>query len=699
MRGMSALVLAVALVIPAYGPPAHAASVRPTLPAQAGSSHFLVHYDPTTAAMDYVTSALADFEESYSKLVAGGASTPNAGLRPPVDDAPRGGDGRTDVYLMSPPGQSDSWVGGQAWPDNGTYADPLVDSGFLFMTPTLSRVGFRFRSAHEFMHLIQDAYIDTVGLFTESTANWASDFALPDIEPGDSQFEVPFLPLDCSYLDWKGEACGNGYRQWLFFEWLSEHFGDGFIHRLWTVHATQFKISGTSPSLDRQIMTKAIADEPGEASLASMYTGYAAALWDPTLWRTSAVNTMYAKHGGPTATDVGVTRAVPSTGARSAAVDHFATRFIRFQQTAASGPGDVLRVSVTAPPGADPPRLLSAGGPGLARKVVGLNPVGGGRFEATTSLDAANVNDVVLPLTNNTATDNLAFTYSAELIPGGPAAAPANDERANPLTIAPRTTTELDVAYAGGIGSTEASDCASTKSSRRGVWFSLLTDKGPMTVDARASDFTAAVAVYDVTVPASPTLWGCSELDEGAIVSGDTFARQYLIYVGKAASSGPGHMLRLTVDAVPNQWQDTTDSAPPVVSGLAISPRRFSPAKKGSAVTAVMSGKGGARLSFTLNVAASVRFSVSGKVPGRVVRGRCVKPTKGNRGNKVCRRTATVAGVRLSGLSAGRHVLKLTGRRTSAKALSPGAYRLGVVATDRLGSSSDRVTAGFRIKR
>ena len=263
---------------------AAAETVRPTLPAQAGSAHFLVHYDPATASADYVTSALADFEESYSRLVAGGGGTPNAGLRPPVNDAPRGGDGRSDVYLMSPPGQSPTWVGGMAESDNATYADGLVDSGFLYMTPTLSRAGFRFRSAHEFMHVIQDAYIETFGLFNESTANWASELALPDVDPGDSQFSKPFLPLDCSYGSWKLETCDGGYRQWLFFRWLSEHFGDAFVHRLWTVHATSFKFRGTTPELAREILTKAIADEPGDATLASMYADYAAAMWDPTVW-------------------------------------------------------------------------------------------------------------------------------------------------------------------------------------------------------------------------------------------------------------------------------------------------------------------------------------------------------------------------------------------------------------------------------
>lgn len=675
-----------------------AATVRPTLPAQAGSTHFLVHYDPATVSAEYVTSALADFEESYSRLVAGGGGIPNAGLRSPVNDAPRGGDGRTDVYLTAPAWMPPTWSGGMAVSDNVAYPDPLVDSGFLYMTPNMARKAFRFRSAHEFMHVIQYAYIDTAGLFTESTANWAAELALPDVEPGDSQFDTPFLPLDCSYGNWQSQPCGNGYRQWLFFRWLSEHFGDGFVHRLWTVHATSFQISGTTPAIDRQILTQAIANEPGDATLASMYTDYASALWDPTAWITTAVNTLYSQDGPPVATDAGLSRAAPATGPRTVQVDHLATRYVRILQADASAPGDRVRVRVTPGLGAAPPRLLSATGPGRARSVTMLSATGGGAYEATVSLDGASVADVVLPLTNDTATDNLTFTYSAELLPAGGATPPSNDLRDNPMRIQPRTTTVLDIAYAGGLGSTEAPDCGPTSRSRGGVWFVVLVDQGPFTIDAQGSDFDPAVAVYDVSIPGQPYLWGCSKHVDRGLVTGETYAREYLIYVGRAASSGPGHTLRLTVDAVPNDFGQDQVSTRPKVTRLSITPKRFKPMAKGRAVVDDGKGRGGARLAFTLNVAATMRFDIQQRTTGRKAGRGCVKTTPANRGKRKCTRYVRVAGVGIRGVQSGATTLRLTGRRSAAKALPAGTYRLGVRAIDAQGLRSRRVTAAFGIK-
>ena len=48
----------------------------------------------------------------------------------------------------------------------------------------------RFRAAHEYMHVIQGAYTSSLGLLTESTANWASELALPDIDPEDNNFNA-----------------------------------------------------------------------------------------------------------------------------------------------------------------------------------------------------------------------------------------------------------------------------------------------------------------------------------------------------------------------------------------------------------------------------------------------------------------------------------------------------------------------------
>ncbi len=442
MRGKIALLAVVALTLPAVGVPAAAATTRPTLPSSDSSAHFVVHYDPATASAGYVSEALTDFEESYSRLVVGGGGVPNAGLRAPVKDDLRGGDARIDVYLTAPSGG-----GGQVRSDNVPHPDPLVDSGFILMDPTLSRPSFRFRAAHEFMHLIQLAYIEDIGLLTEGTANWASDLALPDVDPLDSQFAAPFLPLDCSYSSWNAQPCGNGYRQWLFFRWLSEHFGDGFVHRLWQLHAAAFTAKPTqpiTPETDRDILAKAIADEPGDATLTSMYADYAAALWDPAVWSTTAVQSIHNRFGPPVATEVTMSRGAPSTGPRPVLVDHLATKYIRFVPGSSPAVGDRIRVRVTPGVGVSPPRLLSAAGPGVARSVAQLSPAGDGAYEAVVPLASG---DVVLPLTNNTTTDALTFTYSAEFLPAPVEIRPKlsrlsiSPKRFRPMTKGPAVTT------------------------------------------------------------------------------------------------------------------------------------------------------------------------------------------------------------------------------------------------------------------
>lgn len=696
-----AFFVALVLTVLVAAPAARAASTRPVLPAQMGGTHFVLHFDPATASTDYVAAGLADFEESYSRLVAGGGGSPNAGLRAPVGDGTRGGDARTDVYLVAPP-WSPTYVGGQAVEDDSTQADPLIDSGFLYMTPSLSRKGFRFRAAHELMHVLQDAYVVTAGLFTESTANWAADFALPDIEPGDSQFSVPFLPFTCSYGDWEGTACGNGYRQWLLFERLTERYGAGFIHRLWMRHRVDCPCLGTTPATDRLILDHAITDEPDDATLASTYADYAEAVWDPTVWTTTAVARRHEEDGPPVATVAGVSREAPSVGA-TAAVDHLATRYVRVAHAGASGPGDRVRVVAGGGTGRAP-RLLLGTGPGRARSVTPMTPAGPGSFEATVSLDAANVTDVVLPLINEGNADDLPFTWRAELLPAGPPAAPSNDLRSNPLRIQPRTTTELGVAYAGGATTEEAPDCPLTRTASRGVWFAVLVDRGRLTIDPTGSDFDAVTAVYDVTVAGRPTLWGCSNAGDRGKLSGDAFAREYLIFVGRAdTAAGTGHTLRLAVDGVPNVFASTPppeDFTAPIVSGLAITPARFRASKRGTPITTSIPSRRGARITFGLDEDATARFVIERPTPGRMVAGRCVKPTKRNRSRKRCTRYLAVATATRSGLRAGTVLLGLTGRRTARRALAAGRYRLRVTATDRLGNGgAPAAYAPFTVKR
>ncbi len=690
-------VLAVAAL---FAGPSTADAARPILPAQVSGTHFVVHYYPATASTEYATAGLADFEESYARLVAGGGGIPNAGLRAPVNDAPLGGDGRTDVYLMAPTSLPD-FTGGLEVGDHRSFPDPLVDSGYLYMTPDLTRSGFRFRAAHEFMHVIQDAYLSTVGLLTESSANWAAEQGLADVDPGDNNFSVPWLPLDCTYGEWNGEKCGNGYRQWPFLQRLTERFGVGFMDRLWMRLRTECPCDVTTPALDRQLLEHAIAAEPGDETLGSMFADYAAALWNPKGWVTSAISTMY-QYEVPAATDVTLTRDTPSSGVQPVVIDHLATRYLRLRLAGPAAAGDAVRLTVTRPgTPAAPIRVLSGVGSDQPRQIAVLPATAPGTYSGTVSLDVASVTDVVLPLVNDGITDGAGFTWQAELVPGGPPTPPAGDRRASPARIQPRTTTVVDNAYA-----TDATDeppaCPTTLSATRGVWFVVLVDRGPLVIDPRGSDFEAAVAVFDISTGA-PTLWACSKPGEGGLISADTYAREYLIYVGRARSAtGLGHTLRLAIDGVPNSFgtePEPLDVTAPSVGELRLTPARFRAAKRGAPFPSTAAKKTGSTVSFTLSEASDVRFGFQARVTGRKVGTSCVPTTSRNRSRKPCKRWAEIGKATVRGVKAGDVRMPFSGRRTAKRALRPGNYRLSAAATDVAGNSSSAVTRTFAIKR
>jgi hypothetical protein len=616
-----------------------------------------------------------------------------------VNDTTLGGDARTDIYLMTPPGLPD-FKGGAATTDTVAYPDPLVRSGYIFMSPGMTRQSFRFRAAHEFMHVIQGAYIETRGMLTEATANWAAEHALPDVDPLDSQFPAPWAPLDCFAESWEDTQCGLGYAQWLFYERLTQRYGVGFMDRLWTRYRTECAACAinTTPAQGRQIVSHAIDAEPGDATLASSYVDYAAALWDPTKWDTTVVESLH-KISPPASFDADLSRSAPSTGVHSIAVDHLATRFVRIRQTGASAPGDAVHVTTTSAL-ATVPQLLSGAGPGRARTATPLTPLGGGNFEATVSLDGGGVTDVVLQLSNDTTSDDAPFVWKADLVAGGAPTPPSNDLRANPLRVLPQTTTTVDVAYAGGLGVDEASGCNTAETATRGVWFVVLVGQGTLTIDPRGSDYEATTAIWDIS-NSTPTLWGCSNPGDGGRISHGTFAREYLVYVGRSGTAaGTGHTLRLAIEGTPNVLP-VDDFTAPVISGLKLSPTRFKASKRGTEpiLPASSKTKSGTLLSFTLSEQSEVRFAVERASTGRKVGGKCVKTTKRNRSRKRCTRYTAAGSLGARALQAGPSSLRFTGRLTKKKAFVPGKYRLRARPIDPAGNEGTAATATFTIRR
>ena len=352
---------------------AHAEHIgRPSQAACRTSAHFVIHCDAGTVTGTYLDAAVEDFEEAYSRDVAGAGGDPNAGLAAPVDD----GDARTDVYIRIPPGHPD-FSGGIVFRDPYHVAG-RGQAAYVFLTPDLSLGAFRFRAAHEFMHVLLRGYFGMYGpTFEEGFANWAAENALPDVDPGDSNFSFPWLPLDCTTPE-----CGQGYWQWLFFQRQTEDFGVGFVEAL-------LRRAASSPSFSGNFMLPALRDElaartgrPAEEALRVRFADYARKVWDPAAWRTSAVQALHERSGPPAVDpELGLYVGFPATGPRSAAVDHLAARYAELHLNE-TNPDDDLRVTILPPPGllATPDILFGpSSGP---RADLPLAPDGSGAYSA-----------------------------------------------------------------------------------------------------------------------------------------------------------------------------------------------------------------------------------------------------------------------------------------------------------------------------
>lgn len=125
---------------------------------------------------------------------------------------------------------------------------------------------------------------------------------------------------------------------------------------------------------------------------------------------------------------------------------------------------------------------------------------------------------------------------------------------------------------------------------------------------------------------------------------------------------------------------------PPVIRDLKLSPRSF-----------LAAARGASRVRYRLSEAATVTFTVERGTRGRRVGGRCVKPTRRNRGRRRCVRYVRVRGSFGDRGEAGRNSLRFSGRLRGRK-LRPGRYRLVARARDEAGDRSKAKRAAFRIR-
>jgi hypothetical protein len=131
------------------------------------------------------------------------------------------------------------------------------------------------------------------------------------------------------------------------------------------------------------------------------------------------------------------------------------------------------------------------------------------------------------------------------------------------------------------------------------------------------------------------------------------------------------------------------DTIAPLLTGLAVVPKRFKPVKPGR--------RAKAKIVFKLTEPASVRFTIARIVTGHRVGGRCVSGAK--RGATRCTSYKFVRALTQPARTAGAQSVAFGGLSGTRKTLAPGDYRLTAVPTDDAGNTGARKTAAFTIRR
>ncbi len=145
--------------------------------------------------------------------------------------------------------------------------------------------------------------------------------------------------------------------------------------------------------------------------------------------------------------------------------------------------------------------------------------------------------------------------------------------------------------------------------------------------------------------------------------------------------------------------ETVTQTAPqtaPQLSSLAISPPRFRASNGGASISRKDKGAPvGTVLSYSDSQPAQAKLSVFKEVPGRKVRGRCASVRHVNRDDASCMRHRWRGSFTHRDV-VGRNVLHFSGR-INGKKLSPGIYKLLVVAVSPDGISGNRLSGLFTV--
>ena len=136
----------------------------------------------------------------------------------------------------------------------------------------------------------------------------------------------------------------------------------------------------------------------------------------------------------------------------------------------------------------------------------------------------------------------------------------------------------------------------------------------------------------------------------------------------------------------------------PVLTNVRQSARRWLPGQALATLARRRRLPVGTTFTFGLSAAATVTLSFTQTLPGRRIKGRCVAPSRQNRGRPTCSRVRRAGSLVLRG-HAGADRVRFYGRLSNRSRLKPGSYTVTIAAVGRNGRRSAQRMLSFTIVR
>ncbi len=342
------------------------------------------------------------------------------GYRAPVTDRRRGGNKKFDVYLKDV--GADGYYG-YCVPERRKPGERWIASGYCVLDDDFARSQFgsrpgkslRVTAAHEFFHAVQFAYdYAEDGWMMESTATWIEERVADDVNDNRQYLRYGQVSRPSTPLDLYDRQSFSQYGNWVFFEYLSQRYGAGFVRRVWE----------NADGAVRNYSTRAVKRTlPEGTRFGDVFRAYAAANTMP--------GSSYAEGGSWPRAAMAREHTLTSGDPRADGtlrIDHMSSRNVLVKPGGSLRNRDWrLRISVNGPPSGTGPAALvlvhKKSGKVKSTPVV-LDGDGGGRVDV--AFGTRNVSRVTLTLANaSTSFDcwRQQLTYSCQ-------GRPQNDNRA-----------------------------------------------------------------------------------------------------------------------------------------------------------------------------------------------------------------------------------------------------------------------------